>query len=130
MKFNFNEQFFPLLGLYFKVVLTNLIFTEDPGPEIEPNIEKTPEVKIEPESDYAEGAVETPQDDVEIKKEEELEVKDEIETFEHNIEEDIKRGIKRRASSAFSDVDDEEFKGFDAIKLEVQANVYSHILGM
>lgn len=112
-------------------MLRDLIFAEDPAPdpEIELNIEKKTEVKEEPKSDDLDVPLETPEADLDIKKEEEDDVKDEIETFEHNIEEDLTRGIKRRASAAFSDPGDEEFKGFDEIKLEVKAADYCRILG-
>lgn len=111
--------------------LNKISFTEDPDPEPEPKISEKTEVKVEPPSDDIEVPLETPEVDIEIvKKEDDLDVKDEIETFEHNIEEDLKRGIKRRASSAFSDPGDEEFKGFDEIKLEIKAADYSRVLGM
>lgn len=94
------------------------------------DIPETPEVKEEPVSDDLDIPQDTLEFDVGLKKEEEEYFKDEIETFEHNIEEeDVKRGIKRRASTAFSDVADEEFKGFDEIKEEIKATEYCRILG-
>lgn len=42
---------------------------------------------------------------------------------------DEKRGIKRRASDAFSDEGDVEFKGFDDVKTEFVAADYTSVLG-
>uniref|UniRef100_A0A2A4JDW6 MBD domain-containing protein n=1 Tax=Heliothis virescens TaxID=7102 RepID=A0A2A4JDW6_HELVI len=95
----------------------------------EPKIEdeEPTDVKKEPESDDTDIPIDPPED-IDIKNEDEVFVKDEIETFEHNIEEHISRGIKRRASSTFSDDGDEEFKGFDDIKAEIKTEGYLSIL--
>ncbi|XP_035451677.2 uncharacterized protein LOC118277105 isoform X1 [Spodoptera frugiperda] len=98
---------------------------KEPEPEIE---EEKPAVKTEPLTEEIDIPLETLHTDVDLKKEELEDVKDEFETFEHNIEEDIKRGIKRRASSAFSDNGDEDFKGFDDIKIEIKTEDYSRVL--
>ncbi|KAH9644224.1 hypothetical protein HF086_013074 [Spodoptera exigua] len=102
-----------------------------PEPEIEPKNdekEEKPEVKMEPLTEEVDLPLDSVHTEVDLKKEELDDVKDEFETFEHNIEEDIKRGIKRRASSAFSDNGDEDFKGFDDIKIEVKTEDYSRVL--
>lgn len=45
-----------------------------------------------------------------------------------NPEEEVVRGIKRRASAAFSDGGDEDFKGFDSNEKSDLAD-YSRIVG-
>lgn len=104
----------------------------DPDPEeIKPKIEEADEstdVKKEPDCEDSDVPIDPPEYDVDIKNEDEVFVKDEIETFEHNIEEHLSRGIKRRASSTFSDDGDEEFKGFDDVKLEIKTEGYLTVL--
>ncbi|XP_026744865.1 nascent polypeptide-associated complex subunit alpha, muscle-specific form-like [Trichoplusia ni] len=113
----------------------------EPDPEPEPELEaeqqpeaeaepepttEVPEVKEEPEFD--DGDRDTPldtQDDVDIKQEDEL--SDQIDTYEHGIG-DEKRGIKRRASDAFSDGPEDEFIGFDEVKHDVKTEDYCRIL--
>ncbi|PZC74970.1 hypothetical protein B5X24_HaOG206872 [Helicoverpa armigera] len=108
----------------------------DPAPdpdteELKPKIEEADEstdVKKEPDCEDSDIPIDPPEYDVDIKNEDEVFVKDEIETFEHNIEEHLSRGIKRRASSTFSDDGDEEFKGFDDVKVEIKTEGYLSVL--
>ncbi|CAH0597165.1 unnamed protein product [Chrysodeixis includens] len=95
-------------------------------PEPEPTTE-VPEVKEEPEFDEGDrdGPIDT-KEDLDIKQEDEL--SDQIDTYEHNIEDIDKRGIKRRASDAFSDVPEDEFIGFEEVKHDVQTEDYTRIL--
>lgn len=51
------------------------------------------------------------------------------ETTESSLPEDDKRGIKRRASTALSDIDEsEEFKGFDHVE-ESSLENYNKVVG-
>lgn len=130
--FNILSRFTKYYQHYDTNKLTTQSLTDAPEPEKEPEPEieeEKPAVKTEPLTEEIDIPLETLHTDVDLKKEELEDVKDEFETFEHNIEEDIKRGIKRRASSAFSDNGDEDFKGFDDIKIEIKTEDYSRVLG-
>ncbi|XP_047540000.1 uncharacterized protein LOC125073283 isoform X2 [Vanessa atalanta] len=89
-----------------------------------------PEATSEPTED--ESAVETKDELKDNLHETDLPIKEESETEETTEEqkepdEEVTRGIKRRASAAFSDGGDEEFKGFDSCEQSSVAD-YSRII--
>ncbi|XP_052756264.1 uncharacterized protein LOC113511211 [Galleria mellonella] len=78
----------------------------------EPSV-STEDVGDSKESDTEACAVNKTEPDVEQEQEEAV-AGDKLDT-EMKDDDDDKRGIKRRASAAFSDADDEQFKGFDSV---------------
>ncbi|XP_046973529.1 uncharacterized protein LOC124540132 isoform X3 [Vanessa cardui] len=91
-----------------------------------------PEAEATSETTEDESAVETKDELKENLHETDLPIKEESETEEMTEEqketdEEVTRGVKRRASAAFSDGGDEEFKGFDSCEQSSVAD-YSRII--
>lgn len=105
--------------------------SDSPPPEVDPEEQGEPAEPVQVKEELQDEELDIPVDS--IKEEPEMDIKTEDEempeqivTYEENG--DDKRGTKRRASSAFSDHDAEEFKGFDDIKQEIITGDYNRIL--
>lgn len=86
--------------------------------------------EVKEELDFDDGDGDIPldmQEDLDIKQE--VNFSDQIDAYEHNIGNDDNRGVKRRASDAFSDVSEEDFIGFEDFSNDVQTEDYCRVLG-
>ncbi|XP_075985735.1 uncharacterized protein LOC142982895 isoform X2 [Anticarsia gemmatalis] len=112
---------------------------DSPPPEVDPEEQGEPAEPIPPLTDLrdeldtdevdlpAEGIKLEQKPDITAEIEEELPEQKYI-CSENGDDDDDKRGIKRRASAAFSDNGDEEFKGFEEVKEEIKAADYCRVL--
>lgn len=112
------------------------MFTDSPPPEVDPEEQGEPaepvvQVKDELQSDELDLPVEAIKQELDHDmKIEQDDLLNDTDVWEENGEEkDEKKGIKRRASAAFSDTADEEFKGFFDVKAEIKTEDYSRVLG-
>ncbi|CAB3249064.1 unnamed protein product [Arctia plantaginis] len=108
---------------------------DSPPPEVDPEEQGEPAepvvaVKEELQSDEIDLPVDAIKQELDndIKTEQDY-LPNETDLWEENGEDkDDKKGIKRRASAAFSDTADEEFKGFFDVKAEIKTEDYSRVL--
>ncbi|XP_030028265.1 uncharacterized protein LOC115445906 isoform X2 [Manduca sexta] len=105
-------------------------FADDPPPEYEESEEPSEMIENSDFDEKIEDEIVTEkiEKDIDVP---EAEVKQEMDSDPvepADVEDDSTRGVKRKASDAFSDTANEEFKGFVAVDFKPTSEMYSRIL--